>query len=169
MNPPSTLSRTLAPLAGILWALFIAASVLVAIVWTSGFGSWAAEDPSFKRLLPNKELRESLVLLSRAIDPTWIALGAAVIYLGIARSEGLAFARLSAKLTFVPGFLVSARAKQRCDCFRAQGISPSRSARPSCRCSHSQIWIQPSGNTARGGSGTRNLPTAPIMRRFKAT
>jgi hypothetical protein len=107
MNPPSTLSRTLAPLAGILWALFIAASVLVAIVWTSGFGSWAAEDPSFKRLLPNKELRESLVLLSRAIDPTWIALGAAVIYLGIARSEGLAFARLSAKLTFVPGFLVS--------------------------------------------------------------
>lgn len=107
MNPPSSLSRTLAPLAGIFRALFITVSVLVATVWFTGFGSWAAEDPSFRSLFPNKELRESLVLLSRAIDPAWITLGAMVIYLGIARSEGLPFARWCAKLTFPVGLLVS--------------------------------------------------------------
>jgi uncharacterized membrane protein len=107
MHPPSSFSRTLAPLAGIFWALFIAASVLVAIVWLTGFGSWDADDPSFKKHFPAKELRESLVLLSRAIDPAWITLGAMTMYLGIARSEGLPFARWCAKLTFPVGFLVS--------------------------------------------------------------
>ena len=107
MNPPSTLSRSLAPLAGIFWALFIVTSVLVAIVWLTGFGDAAAAEPWFKRAFPNQELRSSLVLLSRAIDPAWIALGAVAVYLAIARNEGLALARRWTLVTMITGFLVT--------------------------------------------------------------
>jgi hypothetical protein len=49
-----------------------------------------------------------LVLISRAIDPTWIVLGAIAIYLGIARSEGLAMARRWAVAIILTGFALSA-------------------------------------------------------------
>jgi uncharacterized membrane protein len=106
MNPPSALSRTLAPLAGISWALFVVTSVLVAIVWASGFGEAMLAEPSFKRAVPNPELRTSLVLLSRALDPAWIALGAIAIYLALARSEGLALARRWTLMILITAFLV---------------------------------------------------------------
>jgi len=107
MNSPSPLSRSLAPLAGILWALFVVTSVLLAFVWFSGFGEATTADPAFKRAIPNPELRSSLVLLSRAIDPAWIALGAVAVYLGIAWNEGLALARKWALMIMFTGFAVA--------------------------------------------------------------
>jgi uncharacterized membrane protein len=107
MNQPSTLSRALAPLAGFSWALFIVTSVLVAIVWVTGFGEGMLEEGSFKRAIPNPELRSSLVLFSHAIDPVWITLGAVAIYLSLARSEGLATARRWAVVIMTAGFIVT--------------------------------------------------------------
>jgi uncharacterized membrane protein len=108
MNQPSTLSRTLAPLAGVSWALFIVTSVLVAIVWVTGFGEGMLEEGSFKLAIPIPELRSSLVLCSRAIDSVWITLGAVAVYLGLARSEGLAIARRWAIIIMGTGFFFTA-------------------------------------------------------------
>ena len=108
MNKSSALSRSLGPLAGLSWALFIVTSALVAGVWITGFGEGLLEENSFKRAVPNPELRSSLVLFSRAIDPAWIVLGAVAIYLGTARSEGLAMARRWAVVIMVIGFGLSA-------------------------------------------------------------
>jgi uncharacterized membrane protein len=107
MNPPSSLSRSLAPLAGIFWALYLVTSVLVAIVWISGFGEWMLTEPSFIRAIPNSELRSGLVLFSRGIDSAWVALGAVAIYLGLARSEGLSLARRWAVAIMITVFAVT--------------------------------------------------------------
>ena len=107
MKTASTFSRTLAPLAGVSWALFIVTSVLVAIAWVTGFGEAMLEEGSFKRAIPNPELRSSLVVFSRAIDPAWITLGAIAIYLGLARSEGLSIARRWAIFIMGTGFIVA--------------------------------------------------------------
>ena len=64
-------------------------------------------EPSFKRGVPNPELRTSLVLLSRAIDPAWVTLAAVAIYLGLARSEGLACARRWALMIMLTGFALA--------------------------------------------------------------
>lgn len=107
MNSASPLSRSLAPLAGIFWSLFFVTSALVAIVWISGFGVAMQDAASFRRTFANPELRESLILLSRAIDPAWIALGAIAVYLGIVRSEGLALARTWAITIMLTGFVIT--------------------------------------------------------------
>jgi uncharacterized membrane protein len=107
MNPPSFLSRSLAPLAGVFWALYLVTSALVAIVWISGFGEGTLAEPAFKRAIPNPELRSSLVLFSRGIDSAWMALGAVAVYLGLARNEGLSLARRWAVVIMITGFALT--------------------------------------------------------------
>jgi len=107
MNSPSPLSRALAPLAGVIWALYLATSVILVAVWITGFGEGHANDPAFKRTFPGEELRSGMILLSRAIDPVWVALGAAVVYLRTAQQEGLDFARRAALITLLPSFLIA--------------------------------------------------------------
>lgn len=88
-----------------LWPLFIACTVLVAVVWLSGFGPGMLADENFGRGIP-KEAREALGILSRALDPIWITLGAVVAYLALVRAEGLSAARRWSGLVLVAGFVI---------------------------------------------------------------
>jgi uncharacterized membrane protein len=107
MKPPSSLSRSLAPLAGVFWALYLVTSALVAIVWISGFGEGTLAEPAFKRAIPNPELRSSLILFSRGIDSAWLALGAIAVYLGLVRSEGLSVSRRWTLVIMITGFALT--------------------------------------------------------------
>lgn len=89
----STRSPRLAALATLPWPLFVATSVLVALVWLTGFGAGQLADPGFAPWLRGAELRAALASLSRALDAAWITLGAVNVYLALVRTEGLAVAR----------------------------------------------------------------------------
>lgn len=92
-----------AAVATLLWPLFIACSLLVALVWVSGFGAATVADPDFASKVPNRDLRAALELFTRVLDPLWIVLGAVNLYLGLAQSEGLAAARPWSAAIFLAG------------------------------------------------------------------
>jgi hypothetical protein len=100
-------THPLAAFATVLWPLFIAASVLLAAFWLSGFGAGQIADPDFVRRVPNDDLRDALSLFSRGIDPVWITLAAVNIYLALVRFEGLVAARTWAVTTFLAGLFVA--------------------------------------------------------------
>ena len=85
---PSLLARALEPLASGLWILFLLWTAIVAIVWTGGFG-----EAELRERIANPGLRSALAFFLTALDPAWIALGAANIHLALAAGEGLATAR----------------------------------------------------------------------------
>ncbi len=98
----------LAVLATVLWPLFLACSVLVALGWGSGFGAGMLADPDFARRVPSADLRAALGLFSRVLDPVWITLGAVNSYLALVRTEGLATARRWCGMVLVAGFIIGA-------------------------------------------------------------
>lgn len=87
------LRTPLAAFATVLWPLFIAATLLLAYFWLSGFGAGRIEDPGFVKQVSNPDLRNALDVLSRGIDPIWITLAAVNVYIALARAEGLVQAR----------------------------------------------------------------------------
>lgn len=86
---PSALARWLEPIAGSLWILFVVWTVIVAAVWLSGFG----EAPRGEGPVTHADFKAALAWALRALDPLWILLAAANIYLSLAASEGLRAAR----------------------------------------------------------------------------
>ena len=99
--PSSSRPSSLTTVATLIWPLFLACSLLVALVWISGFGASTVADPDFASRVPNRELRSALGLFSRVLDPVWIVLGAVYLYLALARSEGLQAARQWSAAVFV--------------------------------------------------------------------
>ena len=85
---PSLLARALEPFASGLWILFILWTALVAVVWTSGFG-----EAELRERIANPGLLSALEFFLASLDPAWIALGAANIYLTLSAEEGLGTVR----------------------------------------------------------------------------
>jgi hypothetical protein len=98
----STLTRALAPLVGALGTLFGVWSILVALVWATGFG-----DVQLIENVANRDLRAALAAMLHALDAIWIALAAANVYLALAHSEGLGMARRWAGLVLAAAFLIA--------------------------------------------------------------
>jgi uncharacterized membrane protein len=91
----SLLGLWLEPLGSIIWILFLVWTVLVATLWTTGFG-----EPQLDAWIPNLGLRSALVFLCKIADAIWIALAAASAYLCVADSHGLPTARRWAIILF---------------------------------------------------------------------
>jgi hypothetical protein len=89
-------------LTGLCWPLFLASSVLLAVVWIAGVG-----EGSFAGLA-NADLRAALTWSARAIDVLWLALAAVVAYFALVRTEGLEVARRWAALVLGVSFLFAA-------------------------------------------------------------
>jgi hypothetical protein len=98
----SALTRALAPLAGSLGILFIVWTVLVAIVWATGFG-----DVQLAEHIRNPDLRDALAAILHVLDATWVVLAAANVYLGLAHAEGLGATRRWAALVLGSALLVT--------------------------------------------------------------
>ncbi len=93
--PRSLLSRSLEPLVSILWGLFIAASVWLAIVWLAPIN---AATLGFLRdegapALSNVPLRTAVLLLAQNADLIWLGFAVVNLHLVIAASSGLVAAR----------------------------------------------------------------------------
>jgi uncharacterized membrane protein len=99
----SPVGRALAPLIGSLWTLFVIWSVLVAAVWTIGFG-----DVQLAEHVHDAGLRSALSWLLHALDAIWLTLAAVNVYLALVRAEGLATARRWSALALLAGLLISA-------------------------------------------------------------
>ena len=99
---PSLLARALEPLVSSLWILFLIWTALVALVWTTGFG-----EVELGERITNPDLRAALALFLKILDPAWVTLGAANIYLGLAASEGLGVVRRWALIVIVGVGLVA--------------------------------------------------------------
>ena len=97
------LSRSLEPLVAILWGLFIASSVWLAVVWLAPLNSttlgFAMEEGA--PLPPNAAFRAAVLLLAQNADLIWFALAVVSLHLVITASNGLAAAR--AWLAFTAG------------------------------------------------------------------
>jgi uncharacterized membrane protein len=106
--PSSSRSSPFATLVTLLWPFFIACSVLVALVWTTGFGPGTVADPDFAAKVPNPELRRALEIFSAALDPLWIVLGAVNVYLALVRTEGLSATRRWSGMVLIAGLVISA-------------------------------------------------------------
>jgi uncharacterized membrane protein len=76
------------PLVSGLWIFYVLVSLLIAAVWTLGWG-----ERSVEAAVSNPDLRATLVWLLAQIDLLWITLAAANVYLCLAASVGLATAR----------------------------------------------------------------------------
>ena len=98
----SSLARAIAPLVGSLWTLFVVWTVIVAAVWTTGYG-----DAQLGEQVKNAGLRAALALVLHALDAVWITLGAVNVYLTLARAEGLAVARGWAALVIGVAFVIA--------------------------------------------------------------
>ncbi len=90
---PSWFARAIEPFAAGLWVLFILWTIVVALVWTTGFG-----EAELAAHIANPGLRDALALFLHALDATWVTLAAANIYLSMAEEESLATARRRALL-----------------------------------------------------------------------
>jgi hypothetical protein len=77
--------------------------VLVAAVWTTGFG-----DVQLAENIGDRDLRAALAALLHMLDPAWIALAAANTYLALAQAEGLGVARRWAALVLGVALAVAA-------------------------------------------------------------
>jgi hypothetical protein len=91
----SFLGRSLEPIVAILWGLFLAASVWLALVWlapisytTLGF-SMVPDAP----LPANAEFRAAILLFAQNADLIWMGLAVVNLHLVITSSNGLATAR----------------------------------------------------------------------------
>lgn len=102
------MGNLLITLSTLVWPLFVAATILMGLIWISGFGVGSLADPDMARRIPNAELRSALASLARAIDPIWITLAAVHIYLGVCRAEGIHAARVWCGSVLVAGSLISA-------------------------------------------------------------
>ncbi len=99
----SLLGLWLEPLGSILWVLFIVWSVVIGVLWSTGFG-----EPQLDASVKNLGLRSSLVVLLKVADAIWIALAAAAAYLCVADTHGVFTARRWALIVFaVVGVLVA--------------------------------------------------------------
>jgi hypothetical protein len=97
----SSASPFLRSLASLGWPLFLACSVLLAVVWIGGVG-----EGSFAGIA-NADLRAALAWSARGIDVLWLALAAAAAYFALVRTEGLAVARRWATLVLGVSFLLA--------------------------------------------------------------
>ena len=98
----SPLARALAPLVGSLWTLFVVWTLIVAAIWTTGFG-----DVQLGERVRNPDLRAALSWMLHALDAVWITLGAVNVYLALARAEGLDVARRWAGLAVGVGVMIA--------------------------------------------------------------
>src|SRR5438067_1414290 len=91
--PRSIVARSLEPLVAILWGLFLAWTVWVAVVWIAGIG------PAWLGLIegqappPNENLRRAVLLLAENADVAWLALAVMNLHLVITDAHGLRTAR----------------------------------------------------------------------------
>ncbi len=99
----SALARALAPLVGCLGTLFMLWTTMVAVVWATGFG-----EVQLTEAVRNPDLRGALSGLLHILDPAWIVLAAANVYLALAHAEGLGVARRWAGLTLGVALVVAA-------------------------------------------------------------
>lgn len=107
MNPASSGSRSIflrlfEPLAASLWALFILWTLLIAVVWSTGFG-----EAELAAAVSNQGLRGGLGILLGILDPVWFTLAAVNVYAATAAREGLSVTRRWALVIFVTALLVS--------------------------------------------------------------
>ena len=104
----SLLSRSLEPLVGILWGLFLAASVWLAVVWlcpvdaiTLGFSMQEGEPPP-----PDAALRTAVLLLAQNADLICLALAVVNLHLVVTAANGLRAARAWLGFTAGSAFLL---------------------------------------------------------------
>ncbi len=102
-SPPSAITRWLELVAGSLWIGFVVWTVLVAAAWVSGIG----EAPRGEEPAAHADLKAGVAFLLRMLDPIWILLAAANIYLSLAASEGLREARRWAAMILLVALAVS--------------------------------------------------------------
>lgn len=103
--------RFLQPLAASLWIWFLVWTVLVAMVWVSGFGEQNAVDWAQHRFLSPMQQAEgvepgllpALLTLLRLLDPVWMVLAAINAYASLIRERGLATARRWAAILLASG------------------------------------------------------------------
>ncbi len=113
---PSPLARYLQPLAGGLWIGFLLWTMLVGVVWLSGFGEAEAAEWAQRRFLtPDQRaagqsapMGETMGSLLRMVDPLWMVLAAANAYLCLVQARGLATARRWALGIFAAAFAIGA-------------------------------------------------------------
>ena len=92
----SLLGRMFEPFGGSLWILFLVWTALVAVVWIFGFGP-----VEIGQRVGNQGLREALVWMAGVLDPFWLVLAAANVYLCVVAVQGLTVARQWAAIILV--------------------------------------------------------------------
>src|SRR4051794_36127080 len=103
--------RFLHHLAASLWIWFLVWTVLVAVVWVSGFGEQNAVEWAQHRFLSPTQIDRGvepgllppLLTILRLLDPVWIVLAAINAYASLIRERGLATARQWAMILLASG------------------------------------------------------------------
>ena len=93
--------RSLQPLASGLWIWFLIWTVVVAVLWVTGFGESQATEWLERHFLTPEQaaqgatplLQAPLLALLRLADPLWVVLAAANAYLSLVAERGLSVAR----------------------------------------------------------------------------
>jgi hypothetical protein len=84
----STIARALEPLAASLWGLFLAWTVLLAVVWVG-----VVDGAKARTLFDHPQLQSVAAALVQSAVPAWLAFAVVNIHLALSRAEGLATAR----------------------------------------------------------------------------
>ena len=91
--PRSLVSRSLEPLVGVLWGVFLVWTAWLAVVWIapigpSALGLIAGEPPP-----PNADLRRAVLILAENADLVWLTLATMCLHLVLTRAHRLRTAR----------------------------------------------------------------------------
>ena len=91
--PRSLVSRSLEPLVGVLWGVFLIWTAWLAVVWIAPLGANALGLIEGEPLPPNADLRRAVLLLAKNADLVWLALAVMNLHLVLTRAHSLRTAR----------------------------------------------------------------------------
>lgn len=91
--PRSLVSRSLEPLVGVLWGVFLVWSAWLAVVWITPLGAIALGFEGNAPAPKNADLRRAVLILAQNADLVWLALATMNLHLVLTRAHSLRTAR----------------------------------------------------------------------------
>ncbi len=104
----SLVSRSLEPLVAVLWGVFIAWTVWLAVVWIAPIGTEELGFVVGSPAPPNADLRRAVLLLAENADLAWLALAVMNLHFVLMRAHGLRITRVWLALCAGGGLVLGA-------------------------------------------------------------
>lgn len=103
--PQSLVSRSLAPLVGLLWGVFLFASAWLAVVWLLPVSAQSLGLIPGDPAPPNATLRSAVLILADNADVAWLTLAVMNLHLVLTEAHGLRTARAWLAFTACAAFV----------------------------------------------------------------